>query len=125
MTAKEWFGVMKQAADYNPEMTSLIEKYGEMLVNEKLTEIELEKKKKMKKPSLTKRILIRIMHGFIGSLAGMLCIYIFGAISFMLPIGFLNSVALTIILSLTMGFGVFAYFEFKSEDVNKSKKQIL
>lgn len=34
MTAKEWLDVIKQAADYNPAMTNLIEKYGEMLVQE-------------------------------------------------------------------------------------------
>lgn len=34
MTAKEWLDVMKQAADYNPAMTNLIEKYGEMLLEE-------------------------------------------------------------------------------------------
>ena len=34
MTAKEWLDVMKQAADYNPAMTPLIEKYGEMLLDE-------------------------------------------------------------------------------------------
>lgn len=34
MTAKEWLDVMKQAADYNPAMTKLIEKYGEMLLEE-------------------------------------------------------------------------------------------
>ena len=35
MTAKEWLDVMKQAADYNPAMTNLIEKYGEMLLEER------------------------------------------------------------------------------------------
>jgi hypothetical protein len=34
MTAKEWLGVMQQADNYNPAMTSLIIKYGEMLVAE-------------------------------------------------------------------------------------------
>lgn len=34
MTAKEWLETMKQAADYNPAMTTLIEKYGEMLLEE-------------------------------------------------------------------------------------------
>ncbi len=34
MTAKEWLDVMKQAADYNPVMTALIEKYGDMLLEE-------------------------------------------------------------------------------------------
>jgi hypothetical protein len=34
MTAKEWLGVMQQASDYNPKMTNLIEKYGEMLIDE-------------------------------------------------------------------------------------------
>jgi len=34
MTAKEWLDTMKQAADYNPAMTKLIEKYGEMLLEE-------------------------------------------------------------------------------------------
>lgn len=143
MTSKEWLGVMQQAADYNPEMTSLIKKYGEMLVNEKLAEIELEKIRsetyglpidfekyskslsQPKKQSLMKRIMKRTLQGFVGSLCGMIGIYILGVISFMLPIGFLNSLALTIVLSLTMGFGIFAYFDIKSEDKNKSKKQIL
>jgi len=31
MTAKEWLGVIQQAEDYNPAMTNLIEKYGELL----------------------------------------------------------------------------------------------
>lgn len=34
MTSKEWLDLIKQAADYNPAMTNLIEKYGEMLVQE-------------------------------------------------------------------------------------------
>lgn len=34
MTAKEWLDTMKQAADYNPAMTKLIVKYGEMLLEE-------------------------------------------------------------------------------------------
>ena len=36
MTAKEWLQVMEQAADYNPAMTPLIKKYGEMLVDEEI-----------------------------------------------------------------------------------------
>jgi chromatin remodeling complex protein RSC6 len=34
MKASEWLNVIKQSADYNPAMTPLIEKYGEMLVDE-------------------------------------------------------------------------------------------
>ena len=34
MTAKEWLEVIKQAEDYNPKITSLIEKYGELLLSE-------------------------------------------------------------------------------------------
>lgn len=34
MTAKEWLEVIKLAKDYNPDMTPLIEKYGEMLLDE-------------------------------------------------------------------------------------------
>lgn len=37
MTAKEWLDTMKRASDYNPKMTSLIEKYGEMLAAESLS----------------------------------------------------------------------------------------
>jgi hypothetical protein len=36
MTAKEWLSVMEKAADYNPLMTRLIIKYGEMLVAEQI-----------------------------------------------------------------------------------------
>lgn len=34
MKAKEWLEVIKQAKDYNHSMTPLIEKYGEMLIDE-------------------------------------------------------------------------------------------
>jgi len=34
MKASEWLEIIKSSADYNPAMTSLIEKYGEMLVDE-------------------------------------------------------------------------------------------
>jgi hypothetical protein len=43
MTAKEWLQIMEQAADYNPAMTPLIEKYGEMLIAERMpTDEEIE-----------------------------------------------------------------------------------
>jgi len=34
MNSKEWLSVMQQAENYNPAMTPLIEKYGELLVSE-------------------------------------------------------------------------------------------
>ncbi len=34
MTAKEWLQTMEKASDYNPLLTPLIEKYGEMLLQE-------------------------------------------------------------------------------------------
>lgn len=42
MTAKEWLGVMQQAENYNPAMTKLIEKYGQMLLDEHRIELEKE-----------------------------------------------------------------------------------
>jgi len=36
MTAKEWLQVMERAADYNPQMTPLIKKYGELLIAERM-----------------------------------------------------------------------------------------
>lgn len=40
MTAKEWLDTIKQAKDYNPQMTVLIEKYGEMLLDESFASIK-------------------------------------------------------------------------------------
>ena len=40
MTAKEWLNTIQQAADYNHAMTPLIVKYGEMLVEEYIRQIE-------------------------------------------------------------------------------------
>lgn len=42
MKAKEWLEIIKQADDYNPEMTSLIEKYGEILLAEQKQNEEIQ-----------------------------------------------------------------------------------
>jgi hypothetical protein len=42
MKAKEWLETMQQAEDYNPHLTPLIIKYGEMLLSEKDDNILLE-----------------------------------------------------------------------------------
>lgn len=34
MTASEWLKVIEQAEDYNPKLTPLIKKYGEMICKE-------------------------------------------------------------------------------------------
>jgi hypothetical protein len=39
MTSKEWLEIIKTAKDYSPQMTALIEKYGELVRKEAIAEI--------------------------------------------------------------------------------------
>ena len=74
---------------------------------------------------LINHILKRIMQGIIAIVVGVSSIILCGIIAFMIPIGFMGSLGIFLLFSLVIAIGVFAYFEYKLNDKNKPKKQIL